>query len=339
MNVKKTAGQHFFVDNSRRNVSHAFKRSHFVAMACLLGGLFAAHRAQAQTYNMAYGNGYDPLQGAISVLNGTSSVIQSGQQNYQNSLSGMQQQNSQNAQNNAQAQESQKAAAAAAAQQSAAEQMGYGKLGTNSVPSILPQTDTKKSATTNTGSDSNTPSVNDDGSQNFGDPYDSQYSVKNFDPTTDMTPQEKQRHAELQKILSGNAPGSTAPKQANKTSAPPKTTSRIVYGKAIALDGVTISVGGTTVVLAGLRGPGNAQLCYHSGVPWQCGQFAREALENIVDNAYISCDIIDGQGYCTEEDGSNVSERAAERGYAVGTVPETMRKTRLAINSHVGLFQ
>lgn len=117
--------------------------------------------------------------------------------------------------------------------------------------------------------------------------------------------------------------------------------SKITYfsGKAYAMDGITLSVGGKQIILNDIKAPGNNQQCYHSGVPWGCGKAATEALNTIVSSDWVNCATEDdGHGIC-EINGQDVSYTMASTGFAVGTTPYTEKASNRARSSQRGLWK
>lgn len=146
-----------------------------------------------------------------------------------------------------------------------------------------------------------------------------------------------------------SASGQEAPKVDNtQTKTSPKTTipsnlqssNSVIKGYARALDTISLSINGRRIILNGLKGPGNGELCYHNGVPWECGEEGRSALERLLADNYITCAIEKGDtGSCLTQEGDNLAYLVAERGYVIGTVSTTGRITHQAKIMKKGIFQ
>lgn len=135
-----------------------------------------------------------------------------------------------------------------------------------------------------------------------------------------------------------NAKGKTPSK--NTISANTQNSNPVIKGYARALDTISLSINGRKVILNGLKGPGNGELCYHNGVPWECGEEGRSALERLLADNYITCAIEKGDiGSCLTQDGDNLAYLVAERGYVIGTVSTTGRITHQAKIMKKGIFQ
>lgn len=66
-----------------------------------------------------------------------------------------------------------------------------------------------------------------------------------------------------------------------------------VSGKAVAIDGDSLDVGGTRVRLFGIDAPELDQTCKQDGSSWSCGQSSKEQLAALVTGQTIECQ---GQG-------------------------------------------
>ncbi len=62
-----------------------------------------------------------------------------------------------------------------------------------------------------------------------------------------------------------------------------------IYGIAIAGDGDSLTVGGTSVRLFGIDAPEFGQTCRRAGTPWPCGQVASDHLRNLVTGREVRC--------------------------------------------------
>lgn len=188
--------------------------------------------------------------------------------------------------------------------------MGSDLLGTDSVKSIMGDDDDKKK----------------------------KGELPSPDGTSDQDASNASKKYQLK--LPKSVKGDTDKKDTKTTSAPQVTAPSIVKGYGRALDTITVSVNGQPVILNGLKGPGNGELCYREGVPWECGEEGRVALERLLTDSYITCSVGTGHvGSCITEDGQNLAHLVAERGYVIGTVTTTGRITHQARLLHKGIFQ
>lgn len=62
-----------------------------------------------------------------------------------------------------------------------------------------------------------------------------------------------------------------------------------IYGIAVAGDGDSLTVGGTSVRLFGIDAPEFGQMCNRAGGPWPCGQAASDHLRNLVTGREVRC--------------------------------------------------
>jgi len=65
--------------------------------------------------------------------------------------------------------------------------------------------------------------------------------------------------------------------------------SQPIYGIAVAADGDSLTVGGTSVRLFGVDAPEFDQMCTRSGSSWPCGQAASDHLRNLVTGREVRC--------------------------------------------------
>ena len=98
-----------------------------------------------------------------------------------------------------------------------------------------------------------------------------------------------------------------------------------VSGYAQALDGLTLRVGSRTVTLDGLKAPGNTQSCYKQGMPWNCGEQARNSLQEIVEGQVVTCGVVNDRAACMTDTGGNVIQDVLKSGYAL---PDRKNATR-----------
>lgn len=84
----------------------------------------------------------------------------------------------------------------------------------------------------------------------------------------------------------------------SRTTSAPMTTAALpdpskLEGRAVALTGDTLRIGGKRVRLDGIEAPEGTQSCTRAGGTWRCGAAAKEALASLVRNRRVSCEIID----------------------------------------------
>lgn len=72
---------------------------------------------------------------------------------------------------------------------------------------------------------------------------------------------------------------------------------QIVTGQAVALDGDSLSIGGTQVRLFGIDAPEGSQTCNRSGSEWRCGQDAKALLGSMVADKPVVCEQRDTDRY------------------------------------------
>lgn len=104
---------------------------------------------------------------------------------------------------------------------------------------------------------------------------------------------------------------------------------QIYFGKAVAIDGDTIELGGQRIRLFGIDAVEAAQSCERSGETWTCGQDAASALSAIVEGRNLQCETRDVDRYgrvvaiCTR-DGRDIGRAMVQMGLAVA-LPEFSR--------------
>lgn len=75
-------------------------------------------------------------------------------------------------------------------------------------------------------------------------------------------------------------------------SSPAAAAAESVSGRAVAVTGDTLRIGGRLVRLAGIEAPEREQRCtLESGRPWGCGSAATQALAALVKSGVVSCDL------------------------------------------------
>lgn len=115
-----------------------------------------------------------------------------------------------------------------------------------------------------------------------------------------------------------------------------------IKGHAIILDGITLSIKGNMFTLRNIQAPGNGQLCYKNGNPWDCGNLARKNLQKIVGNKILTCSIVNKTGVCYTNDGGDIIKDVLQSGYALPTANDGNLHTsdvRFAKQFNNGLFQ
>jgi endonuclease YncB( thermonuclease family) len=66
---------------------------------------------------------------------------------------------------------------------------------------------------------------------------------------------------------------------------------RVVVGRALVLDGDSISIGGVRIRIYGIDAPEGAQRCRRpGGVPWSCGAAATEAMRSLTQGRPLRCE-------------------------------------------------
>lgn len=70
-----------------------------------------------------------------------------------------------------------------------------------------------------------------------------------------------------------------------------------IRGRAVAVDGDTLTVAGQKVRLFGVDAPEMDQTCDRNGKVWACGVMARDMLADMVAAGRLSCDVVDTDRY------------------------------------------
>lgn len=68
-------------------------------------------------------------------------------------------------------------------------------------------------------------------------------------------------------------------------------------GRAVAVDGDTLTLAGQKVRLFGVDAPEMGQMCDRKGKVWACGAMARDMLADVVAAGRLSCDVVDRDRY------------------------------------------
>lgn len=101
---------------------------------------------------------------------------------------------------------------------------------------------------------------------------------------------------------------------------------QIFFGKALAIDGDTIELGGQRIRLFGIDAVESAQSCERDGEAWACGHDAAAALSAIVEGRNLQCERRGMDRYgrivavCTR-DGRDIGRAMVQMGLAVA-LPE-----------------
>lgn len=111
-------------------------------------------------------------------------------------------------------------------------------------------------------------------------------------------------------------------------------------GKATALDALTLSLGGQTVVLRDVKAPGLKAQCKNgeNGYVWLCGQSARDYLEGLLALGPVSCSGTGTRGTCRTYDGSDLAGQLVEAGWAYNNSGAYAQMTRSAMRSRAGIW-
>lgn len=299
--------------------------------------VLSAPLAHSQTVFIENGggnlSGYDPSAG-ISVLTGQSNAISAGMQNAQNA---------QNAYRAATSEENNAAPAAAPpaapptpiGESAAAKDYGFGLLGGQKTKDVI-----SGASASNTQAQSGAPSASAQGgaSEPAGNPI-----IPADDDAARM-----RKNAE--QMLKNAQQASGDPDQLSPAIPPDKPVEQgqrempafqTVKGKAVALDAITLKVGGTIAILDGLQAPGNQTMCYSGTFPWPCGEKGREELGRLVDDGVVTCRVrsADHKAACITEDGDDLAQMVGRRGFAVSTNALTAHAVDVARRDSRGIFR
>lgn len=90
-----------------------------------------------------------------------------------------------------------------------------------------------------------------------------------------------------------------------------------VIGKAKTLDGISMMIGNTLVILHGVIAPGNGQMCNGEGIQYECGNKATENLSELVNGKTVACNGWGNYGICvSQDDGTNINNYVLRQGIA-----------------------
>lgn len=91
-------------------------------------------------------------------------------------------------------------------------------------------------------------------------------------------------------------------------------------GRAVAVTGDTLRIGGTRIALDGIEAPEATQSCRRRTGTWRCGAAAKEALAALVRGRKVSCDILGEDGAARRArcsaGGSDIGEALVRSGHA-----------------------
>ena len=124
--------------------------------------------------------------------------------------------------------------------------------------------------------------------------------------------------------------------------------SEVVSGRATAIDGDTLEIGGERVRLEGIDAPEAAQTCGRKWIGrWDCGRAATAVLKRLVDRRRIDCESMGRDKYgrvlglCTA-DGRDINGEMVRSGHAWAFVKYSTRYQALeseAREAKVGIWQ
>lgn len=137
------------------------------------------------------------------------------------------------------------------------------------------------------------------------------------------------------------APSSAAPSSAAGPG-------EVLRGRAEALEGDVLSVGGTTVRLHGIDAPDPGQTCHApGGREYDCGEVARRELSAILEGREVACELAvppgrDGRrvGTCRSE-GKSIAGAMVIRGWAFAAIrlsPDYVRVQAAAQSRKAGMW-
>ncbi len=246
------------------------------------------------------GNGYDPMESARQVTNGSQTMMDASMANTRNAERALS--NDSNSSDESSADDAQaKAAAEKKKTEAAAASAMGGDLAGDPTQSIMDDGKAAKSK-----------SVDDDAAK----------AAAEQDPAS-MSPEDKARAAEVKAALAHadsyfKKPAATTGKTAGTAAS--SSAQKIFSGYAHALDTITLSVAGQTVVLDHMSGPGSQEVCFRDALPWSCGEDGRDVTERAVSGVWMACRLSSGNhGQCYTQDGENVANILLRRGYASRT--------------------
>ena len=278
-------------------------------------------------------SGYDPSSG-ISVLTGQSNVISAGMQSAQNAQNAYRAATSE--ENNTTPAATQPAATPTPVGESvAAKEYGFGLIGSGQKTKDVVSGATAGNAQAQPGAPASTPNG---AGEPAGNP-----AITSDDDAARMRKNAEQMLKNAQQAsgspdqLSPAVPADKPVEQAQRDTPAFQT----IKGKAVALDAITLRVGGTIAVLDGLQAPGNQAMCYSGTFPWPCGEKGREELGRLVEDVSVTCRVrsADNKAACITEDGDDLAQMVGRRGFAVSTNALTAQAVDVARRDSRGIFR
>ena len=114
-------------------------------------------------------------------------------------------------------------------------------------------------------------------------------------------------------------------------SPPPPPVPIAFTGRAAAVDGATVTVGGHTLHLEDIDAPPAALVCRDGAWKYNCGEQARRALDSAIGNAPVDCEHVvfgaDGRvtAVCRNDSGLDLAAIQVESGWAVNDMRTSSR--------------
>ena len=114
-------------------------------------------------------------------------------------------------------------------------------------------------------------------------------------------------------------------------SPPPPPAPTAIAGRAAAVDGGTVTVGGHTVHLADIDAPPASLICREGAWKYNCGERARRALDTAIGSAPVDCENVrfgaDGHvtALCRNDTGLDLAAIQVESGWAVDDMRTSSR--------------
>ena len=122
---------------------------------------------------------------------------------------------------------------------------------------------------------------------------------------------------------------------------------KIIKGKAIIIDGDTIHIGKNKIRLHGIDAPEINQTCTIEKITWECGISSSKALERIISEKEVQCEIVDIDRYkrfvaiCFVKN-INLSQYMVQNGWAIAYryySDDFINDEKIAKNNKVGIWQ
>ena len=120
-----------------------------------------------------------------------------------------------------------------------------------------------------------------------------------------------------------------------------------INGKAIIIDGDTIHIGKNKIRLYGIDAPEINQTCTIEKIIWECGIDSSQALESIISENEVRCEIMDIDRYrrfvaiCFVKN-INLSQYMVQNGWAIAYryySDDFINDEKIAKNNKVGIWQ